>query len=181
MQSLLSVMLATRNGANVLPRTLEGYCRAAPPADRWQLIIVDNGSTDDTVAIVASFAGRLPIELISHPAAGKNRALNAGLSAAKGQLLVLTDDDAVPHVTFLQAWERMLDFDPGYELFGGRIEPLFEAPPPDWLMRSRLLFAMMFAERDLPEGPVPADEVYGPNMAVRTAVFERGHRFAENI
>jgi hypothetical protein len=39
----------------------------------------------------------------------------------------------------------------------------------------------MFAERDLPEGPVAADEIYGANMALRTAVLDRGFRFAEDF
>jgi hypothetical protein len=48
-------------------------------------------------------------------------------------------------------------------------------------MKSRLHFARMFAERDLPEGAVAPEDIYGTNMAVRAAVFERGFRFAENI
>ena len=40
---------------------------------------------------------------------------------------------------------------------------------------------MMFAHRDLPEGPINADEIYGPNMAVRTSIFDQGFRFDEKI
>ena len=40
---------------------------------------------------------------------------------------------------------------------------------------------MMFAHRDLPEGPIGADEIYGPNMAVRTSILDQGFRFDEKI
>jgi hypothetical protein len=45
----------------------------------------------------------------------------------------------------------------------------------------RLQFEMMFSERNLPEGPVDAGDLYGPNMAVRTSVLQRGFRFDEEL
>ncbi len=177
----LSVMLATRNGAHVLERTLQGYVDAQSPSGGWELIVIDNGSTDESVAIITAFASRLPLQLISEPQAGKNRALNRGLELRRGELVVLTDDDAIPDPMFLVEWERTLLAHPDIELFGGRVRPMFEVPPPGWLQASPREFALMFAERDLAEGPAGAGEFYGPNMAVRARVFEAGHRFDEGI
>jgi hypothetical protein len=87
----------------------------------------------------------------------------------------------IPAPSFLTAWERYLGRCGEFGLFGGKIEPLFEVPPPKWLRKSRSNYAMMFAERDLPEGGIEPGDIYGGNMAVRTAIFERGFRFAENI
>ena len=107
---------------------------------------------------------------------GKNRALNTGVDAVEGKFVVVTDDDAMPTASFLTAWEQFLGKHEEYGLFGGRIEPLFEVPPPKWLLKRRALFAMMFAERDLPEGPVASDEIYGPTwrcgQRCSTAVFD---------
>ncbi len=80
----LTVLFATRNGGGVLPRTLEAYRRVESPSHAWKMVIVDNGSTDSTSAIIASFKNQLPIEMLHEPVAGKNRALNRGLTAVEG-------------------------------------------------------------------------------------------------
>jgi glycosyltransferase involved in cell wall biosynthesis len=177
----LTVLFAARNGEDVLPRTLEAYCRAQQPSYPWKMVIVDNGSRDSTREILASFKRRLPLETLHQPVAGKNRALNLGLSAVEGRLTIVTDDDAVPDPSFLTAWSSYLDRAQDYELFGGSIDPLFEAPPPKWIFRNKVQFDMLFAARDLPEGPISPDAVYGPNMAVRSSLFESGLRFNEDI
>jgi glycosyltransferase involved in cell wall biosynthesis len=177
----LTVLLATRNGASVLPRTLDGYCRATAPATGWKLVIVDNGSTDETPQIIESFKKQLPITSPRQPAAGKNRALNTGIAWIEGRLVVLTDDDAIPHESFLTAWAKLLENDHDCGLFGGSIEPLFDTSPPQWLLDSRFLFAQMFGERNLAEGPIGADAIYGGNMAVASAVFMHGFRFDEDL
>jgi glycosyltransferase involved in cell wall biosynthesis len=177
----LTVLMACRNGGQVLPRVLEGYRRVEPPPVGWKMVIVDNGSTDATFDIINSFSKDLPIELLRLNEPGKNRALNAGIAAVQGRIAVLTDDDAIPHPAFLSAWAKFLDRERDHELLGGSIEPLFDAPPPPWLLKTRLRFALMFSERELPEGPIDAGDIYGPNMAVRTSIFDRGLRFDENM
>ena len=176
----LTVLFATRNGARVLPRTLEAYCCTQAPPHGWKLVIVDNGSEDSTPAILASFKNHLPLETLRQPNAGKNRALNLGLGALEGRLVILTDDDAIPDPSFLTAWSSYLYKQQDYELFGGSIVPLFEAPPPKWILENTE-FDLLFAARSLPEGPIAPDEIFGPNMAVRSSVFARGFRFNENI
>jgi glycosyltransferase involved in cell wall biosynthesis len=177
----LTILLATRNGEQVLPRTLDGYRRIAAPSVKWKIIVVDNGSTDSTPEIIRSFKSDLPLEALAQPIAGKNRALNTGLAGVEGRLVILTDDDAVPNPSFLAEWAKYLDFAPDYGLFGGSIAPLFDMPPPRWLTHRRLKFAMMFSERNLPEGPIEADDIYGPNMAVRASVLQQGFRFDEEL
>ncbi len=177
----LTVLFATRNGERVVARTLEGYCHIEPPPVNWKLVVVDNGSADLTVALVESFKGRLPLELLHQPIAGKNRALNLGLSAIEGSMVVLTDDDAIPSPGFLKAWVKYLDSMPEFELFGGSIEPLFETPAPAWLVNDQFYFDMLFVARNLPEGQIEPESIFGPNMAVRTSVFKRGFQFNENI
>ena len=181
----LTVLFATRNGESVLPRTLEAYCRVDAPTRPWKMVIVDNGSQDSTQAILASFRKRLPLETLQEPTAGKNRALNRGLTACEGRLVIITDDDAMPDPSFLTAWEKYLDQNSNYEIFGGSIGLHFEVPPPSWMLTSvaqlDVMLDVMFSVRDLPEGPITADAIFGPNMAVRSSVFENGFRFNENI
>jgi hypothetical protein len=119
--------------------------------------------------------------MLQEPVAGKNRALNRGLEAIEGRAVIVTDDDAIPAPSFLLEWSKSLDKKRGYDLFGGTIEPLFDAPVPDWILKSRDLRNMFFSARNLSEGPVGAGSIFGPNMAVRASVLERGFRFDENI
>jgi glucosyl-dolichyl phosphate glucuronosyltransferase len=177
----LTVLFATRNGEDVLPRTLAAYCRVEAPRCRWKIVVVDNGSQDSTADILTSFKRRLPLEMLQQSIVGKNRALNHGLSVLEGSLAIITDDDAIPEPSFLTAWSRYVDEAQDYELFGGSIDPLFEASPPKWILRNKARFDLLFAVRNLPEGPIAPDEIFGPNMAVRRAVFARGFRFNENI
>ena len=177
----LTVLFATRNGELALPRTLEAYCRVEAPPQPWKIVIVDNGSEDSTPAILASFKKRLPIETLRQPIAGKNRALNCGLRALEGRLAIITDDDAIPDSSFLSAWSTYLNNGLDYELFGGSIDPIFEVPPPKWIFRNKDQFDMLFAVRNLPEGPIAPDEIFGPNMAVRSSVFASGFRFNEDF
>jgi glycosyltransferase involved in cell wall biosynthesis len=179
--SALTILFATRNGEHVLRRTLEAYCGLEAPAQAWKMVIVDNGSDDLTPAILESFKERLPLESLEQPIAGKNRALNCGLRAIEGRLVIVTDDDAIPNSSFLTAWSKYLDKQCDHELFGGSIDPLFEVPPPKWILKSNNQFDFLYAARDLDEGPIAANEIFGPNMAVRSAVFERGFRFKEDI
>jgi hypothetical protein len=147
----------------------------------WKLVVVDNGSSDGSTTIINSFRDRLPIELIEQPLPGKSRALYQGISAAEGELVIITDDDAVPSHSFLKAWAKLLTSKTEYDLFGGAIEPWFEQPPPKWLLKGRLHFDLLFGERDEPEGPINPEGIFGCNMAVRMSIFNRGFRFDENI
>ena len=177
----LTVLIATRNGGDVLPRTLDAYCRVNRPACGWKLVVVDNGSNDLTSSIIGAFKDRLPLEMLQEPRAGKNVALNCGLSACESPIVVVTDDDAIPTLSFLTAWSQYLSKTQDFEIFGGSIDPLFEVTPPKWMLKHIAQLDALFAVRDLPEGPVEASAIFGPNMAVRRSVFERGLRFNENI
>ena len=177
----LTVLLATRNGEAVLPRMLEGYRQIQPPSVRWKMLIVDNGSTDATAKIIEGFRAQLPLDMLREPVPGKSRALNSAIPALQGKLIVITDDDTIPHPSFLVAWEKFLNSRQECELFGGTIDPLFDSPPPKWMLRMQQHFAFMFSARDLPEGPIDPGDIYGPNMAVRASIFDRGSRFDERI
>jgi hypothetical protein len=95
--------------------------------------------------------------------------------------MVVFTDDAVPDPSFLMAWSKYLDKGLEYEILGGPIDLLFESPPPKWALKNKSHFALQFAFRDLPDGPVAAHEIFSPNMVVRMSVFKKGFRFSENI
>ncbi len=179
---MLTVLVATRNGAATLPRVLTAYTRLRPPEGGWRLVVIDNGSTDGSDRLVRSFAGVLPLVPLSAPRPGKNRALNAGLRALEGDLAVFSDDDAVPDPDWLVALRRAADAHPEAAVFGGRILPLWSGEPARWV-REWVPAGPVFGVTDpaWPDGPCEPTRVWGANMAIRAGLFARGHRFDERI
>ena len=72
----VSVLIATRDRAASLARTLASLARQVAPGLSWELVVVDNGSRDDTRLVLDRFANALPLVVLSEPRAGKNRGLN---------------------------------------------------------------------------------------------------------
>ncbi len=179
--SHLGILIASHNGATRLARVLDGYTRQAPAPVSWSIVIVDNASTDGTGGVVEGFAGSLPVKLVRHDVPGKNSALNAGLEHVVGDTIILSDDDAIPDPDFIAGWAEGLRSHPEAALFGGTVVPLFDAPVPDWLEAASDHFDALYAVRDPLDGAISAQQIFGPNMAVRRCVFDAGLRFDERI
>lgn len=95
MPTPVSIMICTRNRREALRQTLASVARLRVPPDLTpELIVVDNGSTDGTDAVVDGFRPPdLPVRLIREPRPGAGRARNAALAAARGDILLFADDD----------------------------------------------------------------------------------------
>lgn len=179
---MLTVFIATRNGARTLPRVLTAYAELQAPAGGWKLVIIDNGSDDGTAAVAASFADRLPLVVLSEPRPGKNRALNRGLRELAGDLAVFSDDDTLPERDWLVQLRAAADRQPECGIFCGPILPSWEVPPPDWV-REWVRPAPVYCVSDVTraEGPCEASAAWGPNMAIRAEWFRKGYRFDERL
>ena len=91
----LSVLVPVYNGRNVLPRALEALMRSDLPRDQWELIVVDDASSDDTAEIGARFAD-VVVRLPGKPH-GPAYARNRGCEAARGDILIFVDADVCVH------------------------------------------------------------------------------------
>lgn len=175
---MISVLLATYNGADTIGRTLDAMTGVRPPRGGWELIVVDNGSTDGTREIVRRFAADLPLAYLFEPCPGKSAALNRGLDRSAGGLVVMTDDDVLPVPGWLEAYEAAADAHPAVAVFSGPIEPHWDAPPPDFVLSCVPPDAAFgISDPDQPDGEVAAERVWGANMAVRRDVVRAGYRF----
>lgn len=179
---MLTVLIATHNGARTLPEVLEAYCRLRPPDGGWKLVIIDNASTDDTGSVVRAYSGRLPLCFLRVDAPGQNLARNRGLAAVEGDLVVFSDDDAVARPGWLARMRSAADAHREFGLFGGEVVPRWEIPPEPWFLEAVPL-APCFAVTDpaWEEGPIKSDFVFSPNMAIRSELFRAGYRFDESI
>lgn len=185
---MLTVLMATHNGAGTLPEVLQAYTALDSPPGGWRLVIADNGSVDATAAILAAFRGRLPLATLHVARRGKNVALNAALAfivrdSDDGQeLVVLTDDDTLPRRDWLRRLHHCAQQHPGHALFGGAIVPAWRVPPAAWLLaRTPPGLSWGLTQPGLPDGPIYPGLVWGANMAVRRRVFMDGVRFDEGV
>jgi hypothetical protein len=166
----------------MLPRLLG--LRAPPGGHR--IVVVDNGSTDATPALLreAAAASTVPFAVLQEPRPGKNRALNRALPlVAEEPLVVLTDDDVLPEPDWLERLCAAAKASPGADLFGGAIRPHWPGPMPRWIAEYGVPLGVVYSATDpgRAAGPVGADLVWGPNMAVRGTVLRAGHRFNEEV
>ncbi len=173
----LSVLIATRNRAAQLGQVLDylAAARAAAPT-RAEIIVIDNGSTDDTAARLARWrAGGSERVDLYEPQPGKSRALNRGLEVARAPVLVFTDDDVVIPPNWIGAVGGFFADHPEYDGAMGPVRVPPDVTDPGVLARlSRWgtlpLFDRGTATRDL-------REMYGCNMAVRRRAFDKVGRF----
>ena len=177
----VTVLFATRNRAAALAQVLDRFREMRAPRGGWKLLVVDNGSTDHTAALLASYADRLSLTVLHEPVAGKNRALNSALPHLEGGLVVLTDDDVLPQPDWLVALQRGADACPQASLFGGTVLPHWDRQRPDWLTEAAVSFSVLYAQQQRAAGPCACDAIFGPNMAVRRDVFAAGFRFSETV
>ncbi len=175
------ILIATYNGADRLNRVLEGYERQTDPGVSWAIVVVDNASTDSTQKILAEYQLRLPLVNFYEPMAGKNRCLNNALRKIKADLVICSDDDAIPNESFLLEWSRVIKDLNEFDIFGAKVVPEFEVTPPKWLDPEALPFDILYAANNRVEGEIIPGHVFGPNMAVRGRVFEGGAMFDETI
>lgn len=170
----VTVVICTRNRASSLRSALQSISAAVKPDCQWELIVVDNGSSDDTPDIVSSFTKSLPIRYESEPKAGLSNARNRAVSLALGDYIVWTDDDVLVERNWLIAYTRAFREWPQASIFGGKIIPTIIEPVPDWFRRSVPFIQPALAARDLGDLPseltVDDDRLpWGANFAVRRA------------
>lgn len=177
-----TVLIATRNRASTLEAVLTSYCRLVSPPGGWDLVVVDNGSTDRTADVVRSFRDRLPIAYAFEGTPGKNAALNTGLAFVSGDLIVFTDDDIFPQPDWLVRLGEAAASHESYSIFAGVISPRWETAPSEVIRKAIPLgIAYAFHPPGMHEGPAPANHVLGGNVALRAEIFRRGYRFNVSI
>ena len=91
-----TVLIPTYNRASMLNETLTWLARIrVPNTVSWDVIVIDNNSTDETRKVVDRHAAAFPVPLryLFEERQGRSSALNAGIAAARGVVLVFTDDD----------------------------------------------------------------------------------------
>jgi len=129
----LSVIIPTRNRADLLNIALKSIAIQTFPADEFEVIVVDNGSTDSTKQIVETFYTNVKnIRYFYDETPGLHVGRHRGLKEAQSEILVYADDDIDAFPTWLEGvWESFQDSD--IALVGGKNLPKWESEPPYWI------------------------------------------------
>jgi glycosyltransferase involved in cell wall biosynthesis len=180
----LTVAICTWNRSKLLDQTLTQMQQLRIPAGvDWELLVVNNICTDDTDAVIAAHANRLPIRRLFEPRQGQTCSRNCAVAATSGEYLIWTDDDVLVDKEWLAEYAAGFQKWPEVAFFGGTIEPWFEGTPPDWLVRLWPAVEQCYAVRKPDPGSeqVKREELpFGANFAVRAA-DQRRHLYDPSL
>jgi glycosyltransferase involved in cell wall biosynthesis len=171
----LSFIIATRNRGHAITFCLDSIAASVERAGAIiaEIVVVDNGSTDGTSAVVAAWASanRMSVQLLHEPKAGLARARNHGVRHAKGDLLVFTDDDCrldPAYVSQLLAYDAA---DTGLVLRGGLVTPGETTDLP--LTVTHPAFRRWHRKNSPPRHENIGTFILGCNMTMRRSLAER--------
>lgn len=170
---MISIIICTYNREKYIGSVLQAL--AGQKSD-FEIIVVDNNSTDATPQIAKQFKAEHPeldITLCNEAEQGLSHARNCGIAQAKGDFLVFLDDDAIPCRDYLEKLDEGLKCHPGYAGFGGKIEPLFESVKPKWLCRWTLSWVSGLDMGANAKPFKPGKYPIGANMGFRRDVVEK--------
>jgi len=173
----VSVILCTYNRSRSLAKALASLAASELPTSvEWDVIVVDNNSTDQTRAAAEESCRRDPLHFryLFELRQGKSHALNAGIAQSSAEILAFTDDDVIVEPTWLYELTRPLE-NPELSGTGGRVFLPVDFVPPAWLRTGDPGILGILALFD--PGPEPGlfpkreQPPVGANMAYRKELF----------
>jgi glucosyl-dolichyl phosphate glucuronosyltransferase len=184
---MISVVICTYNRCEVLKQTLQSFAEMELPSGfSWELLVVDNNSTDATREFISSVAkeSQLPLRYLFEERQGKTFALNAGVKEAKGEVLAFTDDDVRVDPRWLSRIKEAFDQSDCAGV-GGKIVPLWSSPKPPWLvLEGAYKLNDIHGGYDL-GGEVrqvtPKTTPFGANLAFRKTAFAKHGLFRTDL
>lgn len=176
---VISVVICTHNRASYLPAAVESV-RAQDGAPPWELIVVDNRSTDATRDVVAPYVHGGAVRYAQEPTLGLCHARNAGWRAARGRWVAYLDDDALAGPGWLVAIVAAYAYLPAAGVVGGRVDPIWERPRPPWLSDklARMLSVLDWSPTPLVIHDPVTRWLVGANMAVPRHLLEKTGGFS---
>lgn len=176
----VTVLVCTWNRATLLAETLGSLARMQIPANlRWDVVVVDNNSTDDTRAVVERCSRSFPAPLgyVFEPRQGKSSAMNAGIRITTAPIVAFADDDVRVSTEWLASACAAFRAHPEIGYAGGPVDPIWEAPCPPWFAATGTILWGTLAILDYGSEPFVFEErrkiPLGANFALRRALAER--------
>lgn len=178
MSPKLSLIVPTYNRARLLAESLGSFCDQSLDPSCYEVLVVDNNSTDDTRAVVDQVlrGSGCQWRYLFEPRQGLHCARNRGILESRGEIVVFGDDDVVAERRWLEQLVAEFDAGPAVGVVGGRIRALWDANPPDWIYDyGTERVHPVFAYLDYGDEPIELehDYVFGCNFAIRRELATR--------
>jgi glycosyltransferase involved in cell wall biosynthesis len=173
----VSVVIITYNRSELLKGAVESVLAQEAEGVRYEVIVVDNNSSDTTRQVVEAHInrGRSNLRYLFEPQQGVSHARNAGLTAARSPVVAFADDDVRVAKDWVANIKRAFDLHPEVEFLGGKILPKWNTTPPSWLTREHW-WALALLDRGDKPFYVNADNplcLPTANASFRREVFAR--------
>jgi glycosyltransferase involved in cell wall biosynthesis len=176
----LTIAIPTYNRAELLRQTLEGVTHQDLAAAEFEILVIDNNSTDATRAVVAAFADRSPApRYVLETRQGLNHGRNRALAEAVGEVILFADDDILVAPDWARQMLAPFDSDAAGRVgaVGGEVIPIFPQGLPLWIAEWHAPLAFRAEAGPLLDRQVPM----GANLAIRRRVFEQLGPFQTNL
>jgi len=163
----ISLVICTRNRSKYLSEMLNSLKRLNASPNAFEIVIVNNGSSDDTANLLAAFLDTFEgnIRVVDEPRAGLSIARNTGWRLATGKYIAFTDDDCYPAADLLEA--TIASFEKyGADYLGGRV---LLHDPDDAPVTIQLREDLVFLE---PGGFIEAGLIHGANFCMKRTLLE---------
>jgi glucosyl-dolichyl phosphate glucuronosyltransferase len=181
----ISIVISTYNRCDMLPGAMKSVLAQEANDVRYELIVVDNNSTDKTREVVESFIaeGDERVRYIFEGKQGLSHARNAGIAAARAPLIVFTDDDVRAASDWVALIKRAFDEHPEVDFVGGKVLPQWEQEPPAWLTSKHWspLAIMDYGEEEFYVDMEKPICLVGANLAFRHEVFDEVGLFKPDL
>ncbi len=183
----MTILVCTFNRSADLAVTLDSLRRIAlHPLLTWEVVVVDNNSTDDTRETVERAAATFPVHLLYlfEPVQGKSNALNTGLRRARGRFITFTDDDVRVPEDWVHRLIEPLVRRPDLAYTGGPVRPMWKGTKPGWLDESGNLGGTIAVKDHGTQTFIFEEQMKTPlgvNMTVRRELLERIGGFHPNF
>jgi glycosyltransferase involved in cell wall biosynthesis len=183
-----TALICTYNRSTLLAAALDSLSQLRCSAEfPWELLVVDNNSSDATRAVVRRAAKRFPVPLryVFEPKQGKCHAVNRGIASTQSPIVLFGDDDQTFDEFWVEEACRSLIAHPSLSYVGGPIIPLWSASPPGWLRTDVSELKAPLGLFDY--GPQPFEFETrrvvpgGGNLAVRRALIQKVGAFRTEL
>jgi glucosyl-dolichyl phosphate glucuronosyltransferase len=180
----ISIVICSYNRQDYILEAVESLYRQTVSKERFEVLVVDNNSIDNTGELVMEYIRRhhdLDLKYLTETRQGASFARNTGAALARGPLLCFMDDDAVAEKDYLQRILEFFDQHPEAAGMGGRIIPRYIPQEPKWMSHfvSSLVGNFDYSPhiKQFAPGKYPLES----NMVVRKADFDRIHGFNTDL
>ncbi len=169
----VSIVICCYNGAHRLPETIRHIAQQiVPAAIPWEFILIDNASTDNSVAITKSIwvehNNPTSLRIIPEPTAGLSHARLKGFESAKYNFIIFCDDDNwLQHDYVALVYSDMVD-KPKVAVLGGIGELVYEVEPPDWI---RVINIFAAGSQAAINGKIKDYRLYGAGCVFRKYAY----------